>query len=105
MKNKTRFAKYVLRTFIYFSVVNLFNLQDLFDLSSERDSLSKSSLSSRWLRQHGGAACAVHDGGSVAKYGADLVASWATHIHEVRVRALHEALQLVLAHLVLLPRL
>ena len=56
---------------------------------------------SRGLAQDGAAADAEHDRLRVTEDGGDLVTAGALDVHEVAVRVLHEALQLVLALLVL----
>lgn len=48
------------------------------------------------LAQNGRASRAHDNALGVAEHGGDLVAAGALHVHEVRVRVLHQALQLVL---------
>ena len=57
--------------------------------------------SPRGLAQDGAAADAEHDRLRVTEDGGDLVTAGALDVHEVAVGVLHEALQLVLALLVL----
>ena len=57
--------------------------------------------SPRGLAKNGAAADAEHHRLRVTEDGRDLVAAGALDVHEVAVRVLHEALQLVLALLVL----
>lgn len=70
-------------------------------LSSEGASFCEARLAARGLAQHGGAAHAEHHGLRVAEHGGDLIAAWALDVHEVGVGALHQALLLVLALLLL----
>ena len=56
------------------------------------------------LAENGGASYAEDDGLGVGEHGGDLVAAGALDVHEVRVGVLDEALQLVLALLVVRAR-
>jgi hypothetical protein len=64
-------------------------------LAPEAASLTEPGLSSGRHAQHGVAARADNDGLRVAEHGGDREASLALDIHEVRVGALYQPLQLV----------
>lgn len=64
-------------------------------LPSEGASFCKPCFSSRGLTEDSGAANTQHYCLRMAKDGGDFIASWALHVHEVGVGALHQALLLV----------
>merc|ERR1719436_1771839 len=70
-------------------------------LPPKRASLSQTCQASSWLAKHDIAVSTENNGLCMAVDGCDLQATWALHVHEETIRRLNNALQLVLALLVL----
>jgi hypothetical protein len=79
-------------------------LEYLLNLAAERAALGQAGLAAGGLAQNGGARSAKDNGSRVAEHGGDLEATGAFNVHEEAVRALYEALELVLGLLVGLGR-
>eukprot|EP01084_Bolivina_argentea_P014189 26531_1 len=68
----------------------------LLNLPANGAALGQARLAAARLAQHGRARGAEHNGVRVREHGRELEAARALDVHKVRVRALNEALQLVL---------